>query len=121
MRILFVNTTCMAPDLQNERNMIPFYGHYHRRGLIQPGLPKEFREAGTPDLQIQRSGTRLFTLVDYDGNTNIEEAFGIVEVMHGQEKWAALTGGFQKQLSETEAGEPGVNLKAVFLLNGRNA
>jgi len=114
---MILKRTCMALDLQNDEKLIAVYEQYHQPGRIWPEIPKGIRDAGIADMQIHRIGTRLFMVVDYNGNTNLKEAFGKMGTMPRQEEWAVLMDGFQKQLPEAQEGEHWATMKPVFLLN----
>ncbi len=112
-----VKRTCMALDLQNNETLIAAYEQYHQWGGIWPEIPKGIRASGIADMQIYRIGTRLFMIVDYDGNMNLKEIFRKMASMPRQAEWAILMQGFQKELPEAKEGEHWATMKPVFLLN----
>ena len=62
---------CLALDLKEDPELIVEYKRYHEK--IWPEITKSIKEAGIEDLEIYLHGTRMFMIMEVNGNFSFEK------------------------------------------------
>lgn len=57
---------CLALDLVDDAAAIAEYERWHRPGNTFPAVTQSIRDAGITNMEIYRTGARLFMIIDAD-------------------------------------------------------
>ena len=61
---------CFALDLKDDPELIAEYEHWHKAENGWPEIRQSIKDAGITDMQIYRTGNRLFMIMDTSDNYN---------------------------------------------------
>ena len=105
---------CLALDLENDERLIAEYDRYHAQ--VWPEILKSIHEAGILNMEIYRTGNRLFMIMDTtEGFTFEVKAKNDAENQRVQE-WEQLMWKYQKALPGSKPGEKWVIMDKIFSL-----
>src|SRR5687767_11473785 len=112
---------CFALDLVDDPKLIEEYENWHKPENCWPEVKKSISDAGISDMQIYRTGNRLFmimeTVDDYSGEQKAEMDDNNPKVL----KWESLMWKFQQPLPWAKEGEKWVLMKKIFQLDPQPA
>ena len=107
---------CLAVDLGDDPKLIAEYEQWHKAERIWPEIKDSITGAGITDMQIYRTGNRLFMIMettdDYSGEKKAEMDAANPKV----QEWEQLMWKFQQPLPWAKAGEKWVLMEKVFQL-----
>ena len=107
---------CLALDLVADPKLIEEYEHWHKAENGWPEIKKSIIDAGITDMQIYRTGNRLFmimeTVDDYSGERKAKMDANNPKV----QEWEQLMWKFQQPLPWAKEGEKWVLMKKIFQL-----
>lgn len=106
---------CFALDLKDDPRLIAEYEAHHEN--VWPEVRDSFRRAGIEDVQLYRTGNRLFMLLDTNESFTFERKKKIDEEDEVVQKWEALMSTYQQSLPWAAANEKWVLMKNIFTLN----
>ena len=106
---------CFALDLIDDSVRIAEYESHHAD--IWPEVRDSFRRAGIENVELYRTGNRLFMLLDTNENFSFEKKKQIDEEDAVVQKWEALMSTYQQPLPWSPPGEKWVLMKTIFTLN----
>jgi L-rhamnose mutarotase len=106
---------CFALDLKDDPSLIAEYESHHAD--VWPEVRDSFRRAGIEDVQLYRTGNRLFMLLDTNESFSFEKKKKIDEEDPVVQKWEALMSTYQQPLPWGTAGDKWVLMKNIFKLN----
>lgn len=100
---------CFALDLGSDPELIAEYERLHEPGEVWPMVIEHIRASGITDMQIWRTGDRLFMIAETtdDYPRPIETP---PEVRH----WEELMWRFQRPLPHAAPGEKWISMKRIF-------
>lgn len=107
---------CLALDLVDDPKLIEEYEHWHKAENGWPEIKKSILDAGITDMQIYRTGNRLFMIMEttdeYSGDKKAEMDIGNSKV----QEWEQLMWKFQQPLPWAKEGEKWVLMDKIFQL-----
>ncbi|MCG6987155.1 MAG: L-rhamnose mutarotase [Gemmatimonadetes bacterium] len=105
---------CLALDLKDDPELIAAYERHHQR--IWPEITASIRASGIVDMEIYRTGNRLFMVMEVDEGFSFE-AKGAADLADPKvQEWETLMSTFQQALPWTGPGEKWVRMKRIFKL-----
>lgn len=107
---------CYALDLRNEPALIAEYEYWHKAENGWPEIRKSIINAGITDMQIYRTGNRLFMIMDTsdDYNPTIKAVADLADTK--VQEWEHLMWKFQQPLPWAAEGEKWVLMDKIFQL-----
>ena len=108
---------CFALDLVNDHVLITEYEYWHKAENIWPEIKQSIINAGIKQLEIYRTGNRLFMIME------ITEAFNPTKKAKADasnpkvQAWEQFMWKFQQALPNTQEGEKWVKMNKIFNLN----
>ena len=106
---------CLALDLINDEKLIAAYEAYHQN--IWPEIKKSIRDAGITNMEIYRTGNRLFMIMDADDSFSFERKGAMDNSNPKVQEWEQLMWKFQLSLPWAKQGEKWVLMDKIFTLN----
>ena len=106
---------CFALDLIDDSDRIAEYESHHAH--IWPEVRDSFRRAGIENVELYRSGNRLFMLLDTNEHFSFDKKKKIDDEDPVVQKWEALMSTYQQPLPWAKPGEKWVLMKTLFKLN----
>jgi L-rhamnose mutarotase len=107
---------CLALDLVDDPKLIEEYEHWHKAENGWPEIKKSISDAGITDMQIYRTGNRLFMIMettdDYSGEKKAEMDAANPKV----QEWEKLMWKFQQPLPWAKEGEKWILMDKIFQL-----
>ncbi|MBL7767964.1 MAG: L-rhamnose mutarotase [Flavipsychrobacter sp.] len=106
---------CLALDLKEDPELIAQYEAHHR--AVWPEILASIREAGILDMQIYRTGNRLFMIMEvsaaFDGAAKAAADATNPKVV----EWEQLMDTFQQRLPWAAPNQKWVPMEKIFALN----
>ena len=103
---------CLALDLKNDPALIEEYEQWHRQ--VSSEIEKSMTDAGITDLEIYRTGTRMFMIMETDDAFTFERKASMDESNPKVQQWEKLMWKFQQALPESRPGEKWVLMKKIY-------
>jgi len=107
---------CFALDLKNDPALIAEYEHWHKAENGWPEIRKSIIDAGVIDMQIYRTGNRLFMIMDTDDNFRNEEKAALDAANPKVWEWEQLMWKFQEPLPWAADNEKWVKMDQIYKL-----
>ena len=106
---------CFALDLKDDDALIEEYETHHR--AVWPEVRDSFYRAGITDVELYRTGNRLFMILDTTDDFSLAKKSRIDSEDPIVQKWETLMGTYQQPLPW--AGESGkwVLMKRIYKFN----
>lgn len=105
---------CFALDLKDDPALIAEYERHHER--IWPEITESIRAAGVVDMEIYRTGTRLFMVMEVADGFSFDAKAAADAADPKVAEWEALMATFQRALPWAEPGEKWVRMQRIFKL-----
>lgn len=105
---------CLALDLKDDPGLIAAYERHHQR--VWPEITESIRAAGITDMEIYRTGNRLFMIMDVDESFSFEAKAAADLADPKVQEWETLMSTFQQALPWAEPGEKWVRMERIFKL-----
>jgi L-rhamnose mutarotase len=105
---------CLALDLKEDVKMITAYDDYHKN--VWPEVKESLKEAGILDMEIYRTGSRLFMILKVSSEFSFENKAALDAVNPKVQEWETLMSQFQKTLPGSKPGEKWILMERVFKL-----
>ncbi len=105
---------CFALDLKDNPSLIAEYEAYHRK--VWPEILRSIRDAGIDQLDIYRTGNRLFMIMEASGKFSLESKAKSDEANPKVQEWETLMWKYQQALPNAKPGEKWVLMKKIFEL-----
>lgn len=104
----------MALDLKDDPALIAAYEAYHEK--VWPEILKSIREAGILQMEIYRTGNRLFMIIEakYDFDFNLKAKMD--QENEKVQEWEALMWNYQQALPHAQPGQKWVLMNKIFEL-----
>ena len=111
-----MNRYCLALDLVDDPVLIAEYEHWHKTENAWPEIKKSILDAGIAQMEIYRTGNRLFMIMDtYDSFSFA--AKGAADATNPKvQEWEQLMWKYQLALPWAKEGEKWVIMKEIFNL-----
>jgi L-rhamnose mutarotase len=109
-----VKKYCLALDLKNDAQLIAEYEAYHRK--IWPEIVQSIKEAGIEQMEIYRTGNRLFMIMQVNDQFNFEKKAAADTANPKVREWEQLMWKYQQALPGSKPGEKWVLMDKIFSL-----
>lgn len=106
---------CFALDLKDDPARIAEYESHHKN--VWPEVRDSFTRAGIDNVELYRTGNRLFMMLDTNETFTFEKKQQIDEEDEVVQKWEALMGSYQQPLPWAKDNEKWILMKCIFKLN----
>lgn len=106
---------CLALDLKDDPELIAAYESYHK--AVWPEITDSIRNAGIEQLEIFRTGNRLFMIITAVDDFSFEQK---AKAEHDNEKvqeWETLMWKYQQALPGSKPGEKWILMEKIFSLH----
>lgn len=104
---------CFALDLVEDEKMIAEYERIHA-GNAWPEVLKSITDAGIIDMQIYRTGNRMFMIMDTTDDFDAAKKASMDATNPIVQQWEQLMWKFQQALPWAKEGEKWVEMKKIF-------
>ncbi len=107
---------CLALDLKNDPALIARYERHHQQ--IWPEITESIRSSGITDMEIYRTGTRLFMIMEVDDRFSFDAKAAADAADPKVQEWETLMSTFQQALPWAQPGEKWLLMDRIFKLEG---
>jgi L-rhamnose mutarotase len=87
---------CLACDLKDDENLIKAYEDYHKD--VWPEIKDSLKQAGILEMEIYRTGNRLFMIIHVDRDFSFEKKAELDLSNPIVQQWEHLMSEFQKRI-----------------------
>lgn len=105
----------LALDLTDDAQLIAEYEQWHK--AIWPEIKQSIITAGVLQMEIYRYGTRLFMLMEVDGQFSFEAKAAADAGNPNVQEWEKLMWKYQVPVPGAKPGEKWVLMDRIFALN----
>jgi L-rhamnose mutarotase len=105
---------CLALDLKPDADLIAEYEAHHR--AVWPEVLDSIRNAGITQLEIFRTGNRLFMILEADEQFSFEKKAVLDAANPKVQEWETLMWTYQQALPTAKPGQKWVLLERIFHL-----
>lgn len=106
---------CLALDLKDDPKLIAEYEAYHKN--VWPEILKSIRDAGISQMEIYRTGNRLFMVMETDDTFSFQEKAAADAASEKVQQWEELMWKYQQALPGSQPGEKWMPMQKIFTLN----
>jgi L-rhamnose mutarotase len=107
----------LALDLKDDPALIAEYENWHRHENGWPEIRKSIEDAGITNMEIYRTGNRLFMIMETTADFSFERKAKMDATNPKVQEWEQLMWKFQQPLSWAKEGEKWVLMKKIFQLH----
>jgi L-rhamnose mutarotase len=108
---------CLALDLVDDEKLIAEYEQWHVN--VWPEVKKSIIDSGIMQMEIYRTGNRLFMIIDANDSFSFEAKAKMDSGNAKVQEWEQLMWKFQQALPWGRPGEKWIVMEKIFSLNGR--
>jgi L-rhamnose mutarotase len=112
-----MNTYYLALDLHEDPTLIAEYEKWHQQ--VWPEIKMSIVDSGIVNMEIYRTGNRLFMIMDTDDTFSFERKSAMDASNAKVQEWEALMWQFQKPLPWAKAGEKWMLMDKIFDLQAQ--
>ncbi len=105
---------CLALDLKDDAGLIKEYEDYHTK--VWPEIKKSITDAGIIDMEIYRTGNRLFMIMETTDHFDFETKAAMDAGNEKVQEWERLMWKFQQPLPLAKKGEKWRQMDKIFSL-----
>jgi len=105
---------CLTLDLKDDPKLIEEYEEHHRN--VWPEIKRSIKEAGIVNMEIYRLGTRLFMIMEVNGDFNFDKKSKSDLENNKVQEWEKLMWKYQQPLPAATKGEKWMLMKKIFEL-----
>ncbi|HNV28567.1 MAG TPA: L-rhamnose mutarotase [Cyclobacteriaceae bacterium] len=105
---------CLALDLKNDPTLIAEYEVYHRK--IWPEIEKSIKDSGIDNMEIYRTGNRLFMIMETKDDFSFENKSKADAINIKVQEWEQLMWKYQQALPHAKPGEKWILMNKIFEL-----
>jgi len=103
---------CLALDLKDDEVLIKEYEEYHRH--VWPEILKSIKDSGIEQMQIYRTGNRLFMIMETKDDFNFEKKAAMDITNEKVQQWEQLMWKYQQALPGSIPGEKWMLMEKIF-------
>ena len=103
---------CLALDLIHDEALIKEYEEYHQK--VWPEILQSIKEAGIEQMEIYRTGNRLFMIMQTDDDFDLEQKVKADADNEKVQEWETLMWQYQQALPGSKPGEKWVVMEKIF-------
>jgi len=107
---------CLAVDLNDEPELIAEYEKWHKKENAWPEITKSITDSGITNMEIHRTGNRLFMIMETDDDFSFEHKAIMDSSNEKVQEWEKLMWKFQQPLPWAKEGEKWVLMNKIFQL-----
>jgi len=107
---------CLAVDLVDDPALIAEYENWHKQENIPSEILKSITDSGISNMEIYRSGNRLFMIMDTADDFSFSKKAAMDEANPKVQDWELLMWKFQQSLPWARKGEKWVLMEKIFEL-----
>ncbi len=107
----------LALDLIDDPALISEYEHWHRHENGWPEIRKSIEDAGITNMEIYRTGNRLFMIMETAEHFSFEGKSGMDAANPKVQEWEQLMWKFQQPLPWAREGEKWIIMNKIFQLH----
>jgi len=105
---------CLALDLIDNTDLIAEYEAYHKE--VWPEIKKSITDSGITQMEIYRTGNRLFMIMETEENFSFEEKANTDAANPKVQEWENLMWKYQQALPGVKPGEKWIIMNRIFTL-----
>ena len=105
---------CLTLDLKNDPTLIAEYEVYHRK--IWPEIEKSIKDSGIDNMEIYRTGNRLFMIMETKDDFSFENKSKADAINIKVQAWEQLMWKYQQALPHSKPGEKWILMNKIFEL-----
>lgn len=105
---------CLALDLKDNAELIAEYEEYHRK--IWPEILKSIKDSGIKQMEIYRTGNRLFMIMETNDDFSFEKKTAADTADDKVQQWEQLMWKYQQALPDSKPGEKWILMDKIFSL-----
>jgi L-rhamnose mutarotase len=105
---------CLALDLKNDAELIAEYERHHKD--VWPEIIKSIKDSGIEVLDIYRTGSRMFMIIEANENFSFEKKALMDNSNPKVMEWENLMWTFQQALPWAKQGEKWIVMEKIFEL-----
>ncbi len=105
---------CFALDLKDDPELIKEYETYHAPGSAWPEVTQNDLDAGIINLQIYRTGNRMFMIMETDDDFTFEKKAAMDAAQPKVQEWERLMWKYQVPLPWAKEGEKWILMDKIF-------
>ena len=103
---------CLALDLKEDVSLIAEYEEHHRK--IWPEIMASIKDAGIEQMEIYRTGNRLFMIMEVNDSFSFEKKTKADAANEKVQQWEKLMWKYQQALPTAKPGEKWVLMEKIF-------
>ncbi len=107
----------LALDLKDDPELIAEYEQWHRQENGWPEIKKSIEDADITNMEIYRTGNRLFMIIEAEDNFSFERKSNMDASNPKVQEWERLMRKFQQPLAWAKEGEKWIIMNKIFQLN----
>ncbi len=107
---------CLALDLVDDAKLIAEYEAWHKKENAWPAITKSITESGITNMEIYRTGNRLFMIMETDDSFSFERKAAMDNTNPRVLEWERLMWNFQQPLPWAKEGEKWILMDKIFHL-----
>lgn len=107
---------CLAVDLNDNPELIAEYENWHKKENAWPAIMKSITDSGINNMEIYRTGNRLFMIMETDDSFSFERKASMDYTNQKVQEWEQLMWKFQQPLPWAKKGEKWILMDKIFQL-----
>ena len=107
---------CLAVDLVNDEALIAEYEYWHKAENGWPEIKKSILDAGITNMEIYRTGNRLFMIMETDEHFSFERKAAMDAANPIVHNWEQFMWKFQQPMPWAKEGEKWILMNKIFNL-----
>lgn len=116
MKSLRMKKYCLALDLIDDAKLIAEYEDRHKKENAWSAITKSITDAGITNMEIYRTGNRLFMIMETDNSFSFERKAAMDDANPEVQEWEQLMWKFQLPLPWAKEGEKWILMDKIFQL-----
>jgi L-rhamnose mutarotase len=105
---------CLALDLKDDPALIAEYERLHQE--VRPEIENSILEAGVLSMEIYRTGTRMFMIMEVHDDFSFERKSSMDLANPKVQEWENFVWKYQQPLPDSKPGEKWILMKKIFHL-----
>jgi L-rhamnose mutarotase len=104
----------LALDLVDDPALITEYEQWHQSGNVWPEIKKSISDSGITNMEIYRTGNRLFMIMETDDTFSFERKSEMDAANPKVQEWEQLMWKFQQSLPWAKEGQKWIIMDKIF-------